>query len=189
MMVGHGTISAKAHGRAMGGPSLAGADLATLQTLRQKYGDGPHSGINEISDIMSTLVYPLFTDKDWQYCTINMWLNGVPSEDDLSWKAKFGSEMLTLEEQCGDHSFLNQYDAAFDDFADKGAPKEVIDWLRQKGKTTYEKKIKLTEKEGAEAVKKGVEAAKKSVNPFENPWVVGGIAAAVVLLLLIKTKK
>lgn len=191
MMLGQARLSTK--GYQLAGRSLAGngPSLSALQEIRQKYGDGaiPKGDANQTQDIMATLVYPLFTDKDWQFCTINAWLTGTPSEDDLSWKAKYFSEMPRLEEVCGDHSFFNQFEAAFSDLKDKGAPKEVIDWLRSKGEAKIKEKVATAEKEGQTNVGKAAADAQKAINPFENPWVVGGIAAAVTLLLVMRLKK
>jgi hypothetical protein len=185
MMVGHGALSTA--GYRFG--ALAGTAPAALADLRAKYGDGPTQSVNEISDILTKLVYPLFTDKDWQWCTINAWLTGTPSEDEESWLGRWSSEMPTLEEVCGDHSFFNQYDAAFSDFKDKGASQQVIDWLRTKGELKHKKKIAIADKEGKENLNKAVQDTKKALNPFESPWVVGGVAAALTLLLFIKLKK
>lgn len=189
MMIGQGNISARAHGRAVAGRHLAGADLPTLQTLRAKYGDGPHSGIEEISEIMSTLVYPVFTDKDWQYCTINQWLNGAPSEDDLSLVEEYMSGMPTLETWCGDHSYFDQYKAAFEDFENRGAPKEVIDWLRKKGEFNKQKKLVIAQQEGEKNLKKATEETGRKLNPFENPLVVTGVAMAIALIIFLRIKK
>lgn len=174
--------------------NFAGTDLATLAKLREKYGDGRvvvAKGSNERADIMWELVYPTLDDESWEYCTIGAWLNGNPSEDDISWWQEEVSGVPTLETVCGDHSFFNQYDEAFNTFAKKGAPKEVIDWLRQKGSGAQAVKKKMVEQQTEENVEKMKEEAKKrakDLNPVSNPFVIAGIAAAVVLILYMKSK-
>lgn len=175
-------------------PNKANAS-ANLQILRQRYGDGAATGNSaEFVDIMGALVAPFFPEEDgetqWQYCTINQWIDGTPSEDDLSWKAEYFSNYRTLEDTCGDHTTIgSQYDEAFDDLKDEGCPQDVINWLRTKGQAAIiaRKKGKAAEKEGSEHWEKAKEGAKDAINPFslKSPlfW---GLLAAVALLVLAK---
>lgn len=193
MMIGQGAIANVGQSYYLSGRSLAGAseDLAALKAMRDKYGDGliPKGNVDQIQDILATLVYPRFKEGDWQWCTLNNLLIGTPSEDDLSLTEEYMTEIQTLEKLCGDHAFTNQYKAALEELNDKGAPKEVTDWLWAKGNLRLAQKKKMVEEQAKENVDKAIKGTKQALNPFENPWVVGGIAAAITLLLIIRLKK
>ena len=168
--------------------SLAGVPedvLSRLDSLKAKYGDGMIRDGSEAADVMS-LVGPFLKDDSWQYCTINAWLNGLPSEDDLDWKAKYFSEMPRLEEVCGDHSFFNQYNAAFDDLKSAGCPQAVMDWIRAKGQANFDFKRKgaKAEAEGERNLEKAKQSALSSINPFDpsSPffWILLAVAAVYI---------
>ena len=170
-------------GRYLSGPGQPDAWLA----LQQKYGDGPTVNGDENLAIR-TEVAAYIDPQGWQYCTLNAWLDGIPSEDDLTWKAHWFSEMPRLEESCGDHAFGNQFTKAFDELIDKGAPKGFTDWIKVKGNAKSAQKRGIAEIEGKTNVKKGLTDAANAVNPLSNPLVVVGIAAAIALIVYSKAK-
>lgn len=77
--------------------------------------------------------------KGWERCTINQWLNGTPSEDDLGFgssiKKQFTAPVLEADppQGCGDHSYGNQYEDAFKALAKAGAPERLIKLIRERG--------------------------------------------------------
>ena len=143
------------------------------------------SGV-EVQRIMQEVARYLSPDS-WQYCTINSWLLGTPSEDDLTWKAKYFSEMPRLEETCGDHTtFGSQYNEAFDDLKSTGAPTSFITWLRNK-RTLKPVKTAIAETEGEQNIQKGIDAAKKAV--FFQVGVPSLLIGGVVAYLLLRDKK
>ena len=87
--------------------------------------------------------------KGWERCTINHWLNGTPSEDDLGFGSSFKKNFTapTLEEHCGDHSFGNQYDAAFKALKEAGAPDRLIKLLRERGGSKLATKAPIFKKD------------------------------------------
>jgi hypothetical protein len=97
----------------------------------------------------------------WERCTLNEWLNGTPSEDDLGFgssiKKKFTAPVL--EDICGDHAFGNQYDAAFDALKDAGAPARLIKLLRAHGQTKLEVKKLVFKKDAENNMAKGAQGA------------------------------
>lgn len=164
--------------------AIAGAvedALASLESLKAKYGDSLVQPGHEIVEILQALVDPFLGGESWQRCTLEQWLNGLPSEDDLSWKGKYFSEMPTLEETCGDHTtFGSQYDEAFDDLKSAGCPQDAIDWLRKKGKANFDfkNKARVAEKEGSSNVGKGLSDAGDALNPLSTKspffwWILG----------------
>jgi len=129
--------------------ALASVRLGRFEALRSRVGDAPVKDGVEMQEIMAE-VAEYYGPDTWQFCTINAWLNGTPSEDDLSWEAEYFSEMPRLEEFCNDHAWGNQYDAAFDDLKDAGAPPAFIQWLRDKQGNLAAKKVGIAESEGSE---------------------------------------
>jgi hypothetical protein len=124
----------------------------------------------------------------WQYCTINSWILGTPSEDDIGFKGTLWSEMPRLEEICGDHTvFGSQYDEAFDDLKSAGAPAAFIKWLR------YHKQNKMTLKKGIANVE-GHKGYKKSVDAVKSAltWQVGApilLIGAAFAYAMLREKK
>ena len=96
MQITHGL-----YGHALGGNAADEGDW--FEQLRERVGDDPVKDGVEMQDIMTSVAKYLGPDT-WQFCTIEAWLNGTPSEDDLDWKAEYFSEMPRLEEFCGDHA-------------------------------------------------------------------------------------
>ena len=182
MLNSHNTLPSARNlrGHALAGP---GGDEG-WQALRTKYGDSGTVDVAENLAIM-TEVGKYVDPKGWQYCTINALLDGLPSEDDLSWKARYFSEMPRLEEVCGDHALSDQYAAALSDMVSGGAAKEFAAWLQTKSAAKRSKKAAVAEKEGQTGFGKGV----KALNPLEDPRIVFGIAAAIALILVWKFKK
>jgi len=156
-----------------------------LTALDKEVGRDPVKSGVEAQRIMKEVARYLPTDS-WQYCTINAWLLGVPSEDDLSWKAEYFSEMPRLEETCGDHTtFGSQYDEAFDDLKSEGAPTSFVTWLRDK-RTLKAQKTVVAEKEGKENIKKGIEDTKKAL--FFGVGLPTAAIGAVVAYLIFRKK-
>lgn len=87
--------------------------------------------------------------KGWERCTINAWLNGTPSEDDLGFGASIKKQFTApvLEDYCGDHSYGNQYDEAFDALKNAGAPARLIKLLRDRGQIKIDTKKQTFQKD------------------------------------------
>ena len=133
--------------------ALAPVRLARFEALRSQVGDAPVKDGVEMQKIMAE-VAEYYGPDTWQFCTINEWLLGAPSEDDLSWKAEYFSEMPRLEERCGDHSLGDQYNAAFYYLKEAGAPAAFVQWLKTKQGNLAAQKVAIAEKEGSENLDK-----------------------------------
>jgi len=149
-----------AHSSAMAGMSQGSAQTAFL-TLRQKYGNSKVQDANEMQEIMQ-LVSAYLLPSSWQYCTINAWLTGTPSEDDLDFFGNYFTNMPRLEDVCGDHTFLSsQFKEAFDDLKAAGAPADFITWLNVKG-TARRYKTTETNQEGEDRFDQAVKDAARA---------------------------
>jgi len=159
--------------------TYGGADLS-------QYGAGPPS--QQLIDIGLELQYYV-NGNSWVYCTLMNYLNGTPSEDDLGWwSKKFTTHCM--EDECGDHSYGNQYKAALEILAKQGAPKSFVEWIDKKSAPLLAKKIPIYKKDAEQNLDKAWRAAGKSINPFDpsSPlfYVAIGLGALAVFSILRK---
>ena len=156
---------------------LSGAENAEPWiATKEKWGNGAVKSADEMLEIMQHVAVFL-KPESWQYCTINAWLNGNPSEDDVSWKAVHFTEMPLLEEVCGDHTtFGSQYKEAFDDLSSAGASETFVTWLNAKGTAAMHKKKAIAETEGKANFEHALE-------DFKEPFKFAGIGLGVLALV------
>lgn len=127
--------------------------------------------------------------KGWEWCTINHWLNGTPSEDDLgigsSVKKLFTAQVL--EDYCGDHAFGDQYEAAFEALKDTGAPPRLIKLLRERGQMKLDVKKAVFQKDVGEGLRKGAEDTLDAWKKYLI-WAIVVYAGVNLLPALLKSK-
>lgn len=179
LLVGsHGRELARSRGMAGLGASGVSSDLAYLH---KKYGNYRVNSANEMLEIMQAVGKYLPHDS-WQYCTINAWLTGTPSEDDVSFFGKYFTEMPLLEEVCGDHTwFGNQFAAAFKELSYRGAPADLVQWINAKG--TAASKVTTTNEQGDANWESAKTDALDALKNAAAPVAFGGAALAVVVVL------
>jgi hypothetical protein len=172
------------HGTSMAGMSTSAAQSA-FTALRNKFGNTKVKDANEMQEIMQ-LVSAYLSPDSWQYCTINAWLTGTPSEDDLNFFGNYFTEMPRLEDVCGDHVWLwSQFKEAFDDLEDAGASPDFVKWINVKG-MARRYKVKQTDDEGSDNFDKAITDAKNAV---AVPAIGVGtlIAVALIAVLIART--
>lgn len=135
----------------------------------------------------------------WERCTINHWLIGTPSEDDLGFgssiKKQFTAPVLEADppQGCGDHSYGDQYADAFDALKSAGAPDTLIGLIRKRGQAKRDMKKGIFKEDAESNIKKGLADAANAANPL-NPfgaigkYVFAGLGA-YLLFQYIKSRK
>ena len=109
--------------------------------------------------------------RGWVYCTMQEWLNGTPSEDDLGLFSSVKSAFTapTLEQHCGDESYGDQYADAFELLSASGAPARLVKLIKERGAAKYAMKKEIFKKDAEQNITSATKATLEQLNPL-NPF-------------------